>query len=363
LRVALLETKIVPGGRAVREISDFFAYSAILLATYAELVMWALPNFLVPRTADDRVSEIRDARANTASAVFVADRRFWQQLQSLRELKSFLLSEGVVFTDADLDAIQLGELDRLAFSPRGRIPSIDEWREIDKKMNALGKYLNYPLRRKRTLLRLRPYFRTFPLIFLSVAIIALFADSCTRYLLDKQGNLNFVGTILDFAANLAWILALGGLGTCGYLGTSLMAESRRVATLPASPSPTTSISPATSTSPAISTPDHSTSPQSSAHLITSTIAEIDLTDANLIVTRIVVGLLFSFMLGYPVYQLSEQHPLHTLILGKGSDQNLIKIVGEILLPFILGFSTTLVLGIMERFVTAAGSLFGITTPR
>jgi hypothetical protein len=329
--------------------------------------MRAVLNFFVPRMADNEFSETRDHKANASRAVFVGDRRFWQQLENLRELKGFLFSEGVVFGEADLDAIQLGELDRLAFSPRGRIPSIDEWREIDNKMNTLGKYLDYPLRRKRTLLRLRPYFRTFPLIFLAVAIVALFADSCTRYfteVIDEVVNFTFLGTILDFTANLAWILALGGLGTCGYLGTSLMAESRRVATPLPSPSPTTSTSPATSNSPAITASDHSAGSQSSAHPITSTIAEIDLTDANLVVTRIVVGLLFSFMLGYPVYQLSG-HPLHTLISPERSDenQNLIKIVGEILLPFILGFSTTLVLGIMERFVTAAGTLFGITTAR
>jgi len=317
--------------------------------------MRAVLNLFVPRIADDRFSETRDPKAIAPRALFVSDRRFWQQLQSLRELKSFLLSEGVVFQDADLDAIQLGELDSLAFSLLGRTPSTDEWRAIDKKMNALGKYLDYPLRRKRTFLRLRPYFRTFPLIFLSLAIIALFGDSWSRYLIDEKGDFTFLGTTLDFAANLTWILALGGLGTCGYLGTSLMAESRRAATS------ATGAPPAALSSPAIS--DNSAGTPPSVHLISSTISEIDLTDANLIVTRIVVGLLFSFMLGYPVYQLSGQHPLQTLILGKGNDQNLLKIVGQILLPFILGFSTTLVLGIMERFVTAAGSLFGITTPR
>jgi hypothetical protein len=319
--------------------------------------MRAVLNLFVPRIADDRYSEIRDLKANASTTVFVGDRRFWQQLQSLRELKSFLFSEGVVFQDSDLDAIQMGELDRLAFSLRGRMPSIDEWRAIDTKMNALGKYLDYPLRRKRIFLRLRPYFRTFPLLFLSLAIIALFADSCSRFLVDEKGNFTFFGTTLDFAANLTWILALGGLGTCGYLSTSLIAESRRAATS------ATGAPPAALSSSAISSSDNLAGTQSPVHPISSTISEIDLTDANLIVTRIVVGLLFSFMLGYPVYQLSGQHPLQTLILGKAGDQNLLEIVGEILLPFILGFSTTLVLGIMERFVTAAGSLFGITTPR
>jgi len=308
-------------------------------------------NFHLPGMANDRLSETRNPKADGAGTVVVGDRRFWQQLQNLREIKSFLFSEGVVFKEEDLAAIQLGELDLLVFSPRGRMPSIDEWCQIDAKMNALAKYLDNPLRRKRTFLRLRPYFRTFPLLFLFLAIFSLFVDSSTRYLVNGT-QLTFLGTIIDFAANLGWILALGGLGTCGYLGTSLMAESRRAAML------------STATSPPAPTSDQSTAPQPTAPVIAPNIAEIDLTDANLIVTRIVVGILFAFILGYPVYQLNTPAVLHTLILGSSGTNgtNLATSVGLIILPFILGFSTTLVLGIMERFVTGAGSVFGLTTP-
>src|SRR5258705_5290004 len=46
---------------------------------------------------------------------------------------------------------------------------------------------------------------------------------------------------------------------------------------------------------------------------TSDAAEIDLTDVNLITTRIVVGILFSFILALPVYQYHSY--LHKLIMG------------------------------------------------
>jgi hypothetical protein len=152
--------------------------------------MCAALNFLAPRMADDGLSETRDPKGATAGPELVSDRRFWGQLQSLRELKSFLVSEGLVFKEDDLGAIQLGELDLLVFSPRGRMPTMNEWRQIDEKMNSLAKYLDYRLRRKRTLLRLRLYFRTLPLFFLFLAIFSLFADSYTRFLVGASVFVN-----------------------------------------------------------------------------------------------------------------------------------------------------------------------------
>jgi hypothetical protein len=314
-------------------------------------------NVHMPGTANHRLSETSDSKAGATRAALVGDRRFWQQLQNLRELKSFLFSEGVVFKEDDLAAIQLGELDVLAFSQRGRMPSIDEWRQIDAKMNALAKYLDTPLRRKRIFLRLRLYFRTYPLLFLFLAIVSLFITSSSRYFIDGN-QLSPLGTLIDFTGTLMWVLALGGLGAFGYLGTSLMAESRRVAMG------------SMATPPAAATSGQSGVAQPPVPVITPNIAEIDLTDANLIVTRIVVGMVFSFILGFPVFVFSGDYGvsiLHMLILGKivvaGTDikPGLATIIGLLLVPFVLGFSTTLVLGIMDRFVTAAGNLFGFTT--
>jgi hypothetical protein len=313
--------------------------------------MGAALDFLIRRTAETGLLNGRTRRSEDTGAVFIGDRRFWQQLQTVRELKSFLLFENVIFKDEDLAGIQLGILDLISFSPNGRIPTDKEWNEVDKKLNTLSKYLDPTLRRKRRLLRLKVYFRTLPLLFIALAISALLLDSFTRYMTTQQGGLTLFGTTLDFVANLVWILTLGGLGTCGYLGTALMTESRRLASHTTSP------------------PDHVDQSASGPTAFSGMAAEIDLTDANLITTRIVVGILFAFILGYPVYH----DKLHELILGlhqsgaengqggTGSSGNLAVDLAVILLPFILGFSTTLVLGVMERFVATVGSLFGLTT--
>lgn len=279
-----------------------------------------------------------------ADSEAIKDKRFWQQLQNLRELKDFLLSEDVSIPDEELDNIHLGGLDGLSFSRKGRLPTDEERKDIDKRSIGLLKYLNLPLRRKRRLNRLRPYFRTLPILFLALAIASLILDSSVRYLHDESNNATQLGVFLDLASNMLWLIALGGLGTCGYLGTRLMIEGRRTATV---------------------TTTESSEDKKAEHAVVPDNAEIDLTDVNLITTRIVVGILFSFILALPVYQYHSY--LHKLISGAAevsstNNSDILQNMGLTLLPFVLGFSTSLVLGIMERFVSAIGSLFGISSP-
>ena len=92
-----------------------------------------------------------------------------------------------------------------------------------------------------------------------------------------------MGGLLDFLSNIFWILALGGLGACAYLGTSLIAESCRFSDRDAS------------------APHGLVSQSSSPHVVTTNVAEIDLTDVNLLGTKIIVGILFAFTVGLPVY--------------------------------------------------------------
>lgn len=267
----------------------------------------------------------------------IRDRRFWWQLQNIRGLKDFLLSEDAIIPEAEIANIRLGTLDGLSFSSKGRLPTDNERDEIDKRFVGLTKYLTPQLRRKRKIGKLRMYFRTLPFVFLFLTIAALMLDSSTRYLHEGE-FMTPLGAFLDLVANMVWIIALGGLGACGYLGTRLMIEARRTPLVPSGEAG-----------------------GSDAGNELKDIQEIDLTDVNLITTRIVVGILFSFMLGLPVYQYHGY--LHKLIVAHAPTDNaeLLQDMGLTLLPFILGFSTTLVLNIMERFVSAVGSLFGISS--
>ncbi len=167
-------------------------------------------------------------------------------------------------------------------------------------------------------------------------------DSKNALLRMNSSSLQLVSSI----ANIFWILALGGLGSCAFLGTTLISENARLNT--------TSV--LTTQSP-------------SGGQISS---EFDLTDRNLILTRIVIGILFAFLLGLSLSSGSLKFIVGQVVEGNAFSQsasaNTLKsaqeyaaILGLTLLPFVVGFSTTLILGIMDRFVSSIRTIFGFTS--
>src|SRR5271168_1346699 len=101
----------------------------------------------------------------------IANQRFINQLDELRQLKEFLFEEKVQFKEEDLDIIDLEELNNLSYSPTGRVPNAGEWRTLDEKLAKLASYLSDDLRRKIRLRELRVFFRTLPIIFLVLSVI------------------------------------------------------------------------------------------------------------------------------------------------------------------------------------------------
>jgi hypothetical protein len=86
---------------------------------------------------------------------------------------------------------------------------------------------------------------------------------------------------------------------------------------------------------------------------------IDVTDKNILGVRVVLGALFALLIALPiggksvlvVYQaFLAEHPVPTI------EDWIIA-----LLPFMLGFSTTLVLAIFNRIVAGISALFGISS--
>ena len=70
----------------------------------------------------------------------IADGRFIHQLDQLRELKQFLFEEKVKFETADVDCIDLVELNNISYSGKGRMPSVGEWHILDAKLAKLASY-------------------------------------------------------------------------------------------------------------------------------------------------------------------------------------------------------------------------------
>jgi hypothetical protein len=246
----------------------------------------------------------------------IANERFIRQLDELRQLKEFLFEEKVQFKEDDLDGIDLEELNNLSYKASGRVPSVGEWRTLDEKLSKLASYLNDDLRRKIRIHELKLFFRILPIGFLATTVVStiLYAN---LYLINSGSAWR---AFLWLVIICAWSVSQGGLGACAFLGTSVIMK--------------TSI--LTDTGPR---------------------ENIDLTDRNFLVIRVILGTSFAVIIGLPY------SPLGLNLIPNLYLKGTILPVDEYnfmlsLIPFLAGFSTNLVLVILGKFVGAIEGVFG-----
>ena len=271
------------------------------------------------------------ARQNNNNDV-IADERFISQLDQLRELKQFLFEEKVKFETDDLDFIDLGELNNISYSGRGRIPSVGEWRTLDAKLAKLASYLNDEMRRKRRIRELKVFFTTLPILFLSLLVVSTILYIWLPWIAPTDGarappwNLP-VSLLISFA----WLISQGGLGACAFLGTSVIVGSAQQAKgiLQTAEGKTSNESPL---------------PESA-----------DVTDRNFLIIRVILGTLFAVLLGIPIGIVSLKSISNVWWGGDlPNDATLVWIFA----PFVAGFSTNLVLAILGKAVAAVETFFG-----
>jgi len=130
-------------------------------------------------------------------------------------------------------------------------------------------------------------------------------------------------------------MSQGGLGACAFLGTSVITRSADIAKT-------------------------QTVPAGDLKEITVSCAISDLTDRNFLKIRIVLGALFGFLFGLPIAHMA----LHFLFDGIESyDPNKIGIstqnISLMITPFLIGFSTNLVLVLFSKLIAAIQGLFGV----
>jgi hypothetical protein len=85
---------------------------------------------------------------------------------------------------------------------------------------------------------------------------------------------------------------------------------------------------------------------------------IDVTDENILSIRVILGALFALLIGLPIggrsIQIVYQAFLDTFPVPTIEDWVIV------LVPFMVGFSTTLVLAIFNRIIGGISALFGIS---
>jgi hypothetical protein len=274
--------------------------------------------------ADAQILRVENGKQgpDPQEAFFIHDDRFIAQLNEVRNLKRFLFEEKVKFDPKQLEDIDLGLLNNLRYRSQARPPTLEEWVLLDKKLSALTSYLNDELRQKIRIRELSSFFGSIPLAFLSVATITMVYYFLYPYFL-VTGSTTFAASYLT--SLIVWSLSQGGLGACAFLGTR--AAMKRV------------------------NPDNQQTDEFS-----------DITDKNALKVRIVLGCLFGSLIGLP-FSNAALSKMSVMLFGDATAKGEIQASDfvPILVPFMVGFSTSLVLAILNRCVLSVRTLLGITS--
>lgn len=261
----------------------------------------------------------------------MGNRLFIQQLHYTRDIIIFMLRrQQVPVKNTEI----VSDFGTRYYFPGARRATRFEWEQLYQVSDQLNGQLTLKMVPNFAIWRLRKFFGFYPLIYLATAATCLLIVS--TYGIDN-GTISLVRLppFFEVLLVLAWTCALGGLGVSAFFGTSLLTQ------LAASRSQSTAVAP----SGQISGTDNRNLRE--------------LTDNNYLRTRVMVGILFSFVLGLPFGYLSLMTACQALVERVEWDSHLIDAVTHIMAPFILGFSTTVVLAVLERIVEGVRTILGV----
>jgi hypothetical protein len=251
------------------------------------------------------------------SVTRINDEHFMSDLTRLRELRSFLIQEAVGVNAADGGTLDFGRLNLLRrnYLPdnMGRDPTEEEWEQVERHTRILFGLLTPALQRRFVLGAIPSMLAWLPLA-LTLAALAALILAIVSYKTDLLHLGSTGADILPFY--LIWLMAIGAIAFIGMNALSVQDD-----------------------------------------------ITFDLTNRRLIVMRIVLGALFGLVLTLPFGLHGFLDFCRAVVDGKG-DTNPAEApavtaqAAMLVMPFIFGFSTSLVILILNRFVDAVQGFFG-----
>ena len=290
-----------------------------------------------PGTADPKIITAQDENTATGAMVTNLDRvngqlgpadpktiriddiQFIQDLRGLKELRSFLIQEAIPLSTEESQSLLFGSLNLLRYSSeRGRAPTKEEWAEVERHTQLLFGLLTDPLRRRFLLGQIPAWMSSLPILLAFAAVGALL---CATRAEGPNAISSLAGLgLLPFY--VIWLMCLGAIGSAAFLGMNALSVQQDIT--------------------------------------------FDLSNRRLMVLRISLGALFGLVLtlpfgfeGFRVFITSIQRAPSS----SPSSQQTVSITSQailLLLPFILGFSTSLVIMILNRLVDGVQAFFGRT---
>jgi hypothetical protein len=239
----------------------------------------------------------------------IRDMRFMSQVGTLTSLKTFLLTEAIEIRAEDAPLISFGVLYQLRYSDDGRLPTLEEWELLDGRSQKLFSYLeDDEIRRRFQLKQTANLIAGLPVALIIAALASLMIAT---FIVDRN---------LLLLCYFFWTICLGAIGAIAFLSVNALSIQKDVT--------------------------------------------FDLTNKSLLAVRIVLGSLFGVVLSIPVGFDSFVTFCESLAFGGskvGAANNVVSFSLQavlLLLPFILGFSTSLVILVMNRFVESIAVFFG-----
>jgi hypothetical protein len=247
------------------------------------------------------------------------DEEFCRRLVELRRTRDFLLQEGVSANYAAIglgSPFSLGQLNLIRFRRGGEPPTAEDWETLEFKQDALQRMFDAELQRRFRMRATQSIITRTPIFLLLMAGIALalavFPPNINLFSAPDRTPVTTTQLGWQFGAYLFWTMSLGGLGAIGFLAVNSLAIQAD--------------------------------------------ATFDISNRALVAMRIVLGALFGSVISLPFclpgfVQFAEA-------VAQGVDLDATR--GALLLiPFLLGFSTPLVLAVLGRLVTGVETVFGI----
>jgi hypothetical protein len=244
----------------------------------------------------------------------ITDDEFQRQLYLLRRTRRFLIAEGVpaIGNASGESPFSLGRLNlirrprpRVFFYEQGSSPTLEDWSLLEQKQDGLQRFFNAELQHRFRLQATRDIITGTPIFLLLVVFGALF-------LAVAAPDAIVTAAAWRFAAYLTWTSSLGGLGAIGFLAVNSLAIQND--------------------------------------------ATFDISNQSLVAMRIVLGALFGCIVSLPFcFPYFKEFTIWVL---NGGDLDAGRGV-LLLVPFLLGFSTTLVMAVLNRMVGGIETMFGI----
>jgi hypothetical protein len=240
----------------------------------------------------------------------IRDSRFTNQLATLTSLKTLLLTQGVRIREEDAPLLSFGKLNHLRYDEKGRLPTVDEWEQLDKHSQKLFGYLDEGLRKRFELSQTANLIAGLPVLFIFVALLLVALLSLITAMFAVDRNLLLLGCYFFWAA------LLGAIGAIAFLSMNALAIQKDIT--------------------------------------------FDLANKSLLAVRIVLGSLFGFFLSMPFGFYSFVAFWESIAHGTPAPgaANFSFEAAVLLLPFVLGFSTSLVILVLNRFVESITVFFG-----